>query len=136
MPKFIATMVFVGGGRPKLEKMSEDFTKNSNLVQWLNKRNIDIDLFTKLIAGKVPVKTLDTDWGGGHVHVQSGLSQHRRLLHLSTVVFSEVEAVGSPFFFLYCFFSAFLPFLLFYSLVWSPPSSSSSPVSSQHSSSM
>ena len=60
MPKFIATMVFVGGGRPKLEKMSEDFTKNSNLVQWLNKRNIDIDLFTKLIAGKVPVKTLDT----------------------------------------------------------------------------
>ena len=43
-----------------MEKMSEDFTKNSNLVQWLNKRNIDIDLFTKLIAGKVPVKTLDT----------------------------------------------------------------------------
>ena len=43
-----------------MEKMSEDFTKNSNLVQWLNKRNIDIDLFTKLIAGKVPIKTLDT----------------------------------------------------------------------------
>ena len=60
VPKFIATMVFVGGGRPKLEKMSEDFTKNSNLVQWLNKRNIDIDLFTKMISGKVPIKTLDT----------------------------------------------------------------------------
>ena len=60
VPKFVATLVFIGGGRPKAEKVGEDFTKNSNLVQWLNKRNIDIELFSKLIAGKVPIKTLDT----------------------------------------------------------------------------
>merc|ERR1719471_1869497 len=60
VPKYIATLVFVGGGRPKLEKMSEDFTKNSNLVQWLNKRNIDIGLFSRLISGSLPLKTLES----------------------------------------------------------------------------
>ena len=60
VPKYIATLVFVGGGRPKAEKITEDFTKNSNLVQWLNKRNIDIGLFSRLITGSLPLKTLDT----------------------------------------------------------------------------
>ena len=60
VPKYIATLVFVGGGRPKAEKISEDFTKNSNLVQWLNKRNIDIGLFSRLIAGNLPLKTLQS----------------------------------------------------------------------------
>ena len=60
VPKFIATLVFVGGGRPKVEKISDDFTKNSNLVQWLNKRNMDIEMFNSIITGKMPPKTLDT----------------------------------------------------------------------------
>ena len=59
IPKFIATLVFIGGGRPKAEKMTEDFTKNSNLVQWLNKRNIDVTLFGRLVTGSLPPKTLD-----------------------------------------------------------------------------
>jgi len=60
VPKFVASLVFVGGGRPKADRVNEDFTKNANLVQWLNKRNIDISLFSRLIAGKLPQKTLET----------------------------------------------------------------------------
>jgi len=68
VPRFIASLVFVGGGRPKAERVTEDFTKNANLVQWLNKRNIDINLFSKLIDGKLPHKTLET--GGEDMYSQ------------------------------------------------------------------
>merc|ERR1712013_753880 len=68
VPRFIASLVFVGGGRPKAERVTEDFTKNSNLIQWLNKRNIDINVFSRLIAGKLPHKTLET--GGEDMYSQ------------------------------------------------------------------
>lgn len=97
VPKFIATLVFVGGGRPKADKMSEDFTKNSNLVQWLNKRNIDIDLFSKLISGKVPSKTLDT--GGDDMFSQDypnigGYSSNGNKISGSVSPFCNPTVVG------------------------------------------
>lgn len=58
IPKFIATLVYIGGGRPKAEKLTEDFSKNSNLIQWLNKRNLDMNKFEQLIEGSLPLKTL------------------------------------------------------------------------------
>ena len=61
VPKFIASLVFVGGGRPKAEKIQEDFTKNSNLTQWLNKRNIDVATFEKLLQDKLPPKALPVE---------------------------------------------------------------------------
>jgi len=53
VPKYIASIVFIGGGRPKPERSHDDFTKNSNLVQWLNKRNINIQHFAEILEGKV-----------------------------------------------------------------------------------
>ena len=61
VPKFIASLVFVGGGRPKAEKVTEDFAKNANLVQWLNKRNIDVATFEKLLGDKLPPKVLPVE---------------------------------------------------------------------------
>ena len=56
IPKFIASMVYVGGGRPKLERLSDDVNSNSNLIQWLAKRDLEAGLFKKLIAGALPPK--------------------------------------------------------------------------------
>jgi len=56
IPKFIATMVYVGGGRPKLERLSDDISSNCNLVQWLKKRDLESSLFRGLVAGSLPPK--------------------------------------------------------------------------------
>ena len=35
VPKYIAALVFIGGGRPKPERINDDYKNNSNLIQWL-----------------------------------------------------------------------------------------------------
>ena len=52
IPKFIATIDYVGGGRPKPEKLNE-ISSNSNLLQWLKKRNMDVALIIKLVKGQL-----------------------------------------------------------------------------------
>jgi len=54
IPKFIATLVYVGGGRPKAERINDDIASNSNLEQWLKKRNIELGMFERLVKGKMP----------------------------------------------------------------------------------
>ena len=56
IPKFIATIVYVGGGRPKVDRINEDILSNSNLMQWLKKRKMDVKLFERLISGDLPPK--------------------------------------------------------------------------------
>ena len=84
VPKFIATLVFIGGGRPKVEKISEDFTKNSNLVQWLNKRNMDIEQFNKIISGRVPPKSLDS---GNEVEMETRVFGKHHLDDLIIIIY-------------------------------------------------
>jgi len=54
IPKFIATIVYVGGGRPKAEKLGEEISSNSNLMQWAKKRSMDHTLLERLIKGQLP----------------------------------------------------------------------------------
>lgn len=57
IPKYTATIVYVGGGRPK-ESANKVFSlnelnENTNLKQWLNKRGRDMTFFHSLLCGKV-----------------------------------------------------------------------------------
>lgn len=57
IPKYMATIVFVGGGRPKSNNPKlcdmEELESNTNLMQWLKKRNVEMDLFKKLLDGNL-----------------------------------------------------------------------------------
>ena len=53
IPKFIATIVYVGGGRPKADKLKEEISSNSNLMQWLKKRSMDVKLLERLVTGQL-----------------------------------------------------------------------------------
>merc|ERR1711872_509101 len=67
IPKFIATLVYVGGGRPKADKVKEEISSINNLVPWLKKRDLDVGTFEKLVAGKLPPKKerkCDERYGG------------------------------------------------------------------------
>ncbi|TRY78326.1 hypothetical protein TCAL_15357 [Tigriopus californicus] len=57
IPKYMATIVFVGGGRPKSNNPKlcdmDELESNTNLMQWLKKRNVEMDLFKKLLDGNL-----------------------------------------------------------------------------------
>ena len=60
IPKYFATLVYVGGGRPKgiipqLQSL-HGLQNNTNLIQWLQKRSLDIELFHKIISGEAELK--------------------------------------------------------------------------------
>jgi hypothetical protein len=55
IPKFIASLVYIGGGRPKQGKILGSVTDN-NLVPWLKKRNMDARMFESLLSGELMPK--------------------------------------------------------------------------------
>ena len=62
IPKFIASLVYIGGGRPKPDKISANAADN-NMVPWLKKRGMDSRMFESLLKGELMPKSADTDFG-------------------------------------------------------------------------
>lgn len=56
IPKFIASLVYIGGGRPKQGKISGSVADNNNLVPWLKKRGLDARMFERLLNGELMPK--------------------------------------------------------------------------------
>ncbi len=58
IPKFCASLVYIGGGRPKCHDPSEAFLEkleaNKNLQQWLTRRGIGLPFFKSIVDGQVP----------------------------------------------------------------------------------
>lgn len=61
IPKFIASLVYIGGGRPKQGKVSCSVAGNNNLVPWLKKRGLDIRMFECLLSGELMPKSSEED---------------------------------------------------------------------------
>ena len=56
IPKLIATLVYIGGGRPKAARLNDSVESNTNLQQWLRKRGMNLNTFSELTAGRLPPK--------------------------------------------------------------------------------
>jgi len=61
IPKYIATLVYIGGGRPKASRINDSIESNSNLQQWLRKRGMDLRRFMELTAGRLPANNIRRD---------------------------------------------------------------------------
>lgn len=61
IPKFIATLVYIGGGRPKASRLNDSIDSNTNLQQWLRKRGMNVKTFADLTAGRLPPKNARRD---------------------------------------------------------------------------
>jgi hypothetical protein len=61
IPKFIASLVYIGGGRPKQGKISARVADNNNLGPWLKKRGLDARMFESLLAGELMPKASEED---------------------------------------------------------------------------
>jgi hypothetical protein len=61
IPKYLATLVYIGGGRPKAARLNDSIDSNTNLQQWLRKRGMNMKTFTDLTAGRLPPKNTRRD---------------------------------------------------------------------------